>query len=165
MQESKLIATLRILVENGIEFVVVGGLAAVLNGAPIQTFDIDLVYSQEPTNIDRLLRVLQSLDAIFRIQPERRLRPTLSHLAGAGHLNLSTLYGPIDLLASIGQGLNFRDLLSHSTEMDIGAGIFVRVLDLETLVLLKEQSGAEKDQAMIPILRRTLSELRKKRGS
>jgi predicted nucleotidyltransferase len=164
MQESRLIATLRTLVESGIEFVLVGGLAAVLNGAPIQTYDVDLVYAQEPENIDRLLGVLESIDAIFRIQPERRLRPTRSHLAGGGHLNLLTRYGPIDLLASIGEGLKFRDLLSHSIEMDIGEGTSVRVLDLETLIFLKEQLTAEKDVAMIPVLRQTLRELKKKKS-
>lgn len=38
-------------------------------GAPIQTYDIDLVYSREPANGERLVNVLQSLDAFFRIQP------------------------------------------------------------------------------------------------
>jgi predicted nucleotidyltransferase len=167
MQETKLIATLRSFAETEIQFILVGGLAAVLNGAPIQTYDIDLVYSREPGNVDRLLSVLQSLEAIFRIQPERRLRPARSHLSGGGHLNLLTRYGPLDLLATVGQGLSFSDLLPHSTEMDVGDGIRIRVLDLETIVLLKEQLAGEKDIAVLPILRRTLSELKKRkpRGS
>ncbi|MGA7415462.1 MAG: hypothetical protein WBW33_33635, partial [Bryobacteraceae bacterium] len=71
-------------------------MAAVLQGAPIQTYDVDLVYSLDPANRERLLKVLESLDAIFRMQPERRLRPAESHLAGGGHLNLITRYGPLD---------------------------------------------------------------------
>ena len=82
MPEGNLLATLRRLCEGEIQFIVVGGLAAVLNGAPIQTFHIDLVCSLEPANIDRILAVLQFLDAVFRIQPERRLHPTKGHLAG-----------------------------------------------------------------------------------
>ncbi len=158
MHASKLFATLQNLQENGVEFILVGGLAAVLNGAPIQTYDVDLVYSLEPANIERLLPVLQSMDAIFRIQPERRLTPTGGHLAGGGHLNLLTRYGPVDLLGTIGQGLGYRDLLSHSAEMNIGEGIRIRVLDLETLIALKEQLAGEKDLAALPLLRRTLSE-------
>jgi predicted nucleotidyltransferase len=163
MQEGKLVATLRRLRESEVEFVLVGGLAAVLNGAPIQTFDVDLVYSREPANIDRLLAVLRSLDAVFRIQPERRLRPDRSHLAGGGHLNLLTSFGPLDLLGTIGENLAFPDLLSHSHEMEVGQGIHIRVLNLETLISMKERLASEKDLAMLPVLRRTLSETRKKR--
>jgi predicted nucleotidyltransferase len=162
MQELNLIAALQDLRKREIQFIIVGGLAAVLNGAPVQTYDIDLVYSREAENIDRLLKFLAEVDAIFRIQPERRLRPNKSHLTGSGHLNLLTRYGPVDLLATIGQGLDFSALLPRSTEMDIGDGIGVRVLDLETIIAVKEQLASEKDLAALPILRRTLSEMKKK---
>jgi hypothetical protein len=81
-----------------------------------------------------LLAVLASLDAIFRAQPERRLRLCASHLSGSGHLNLLTTNGPLDLLATIGQNLLYEDLLSHSSLMEIGQGIQIQVLDLETLI-------------------------------
>src|SRR5271157_5509357 len=165
MQETRLFSTLRSLSEGGVQFILVGGLAAVLHGAPIQTYDIDLVYSQEPGNRERLLAVLQSLDALFRIQPERRLRPAASHLAGGGHLNLLTRYGPLDLLGTIGRNLGFDDLLSHSAEMSIGEDIVIRVLNLETIISLKEELAGEKDLAMLPQLRQTLSEIRKQQRS
>jgi hypothetical protein len=117
-----------------------------------------VVHSREEDNIARLLPVLESLDAVFRIQPERRIRPTASHLAGPGHLNLITRYGPLDVLGTIGRDLAYRELLPHSVEMDVGDGIHVRVLDLETLIALKEELGGEKDRATLPVLRRTLAE-------
>jgi hypothetical protein len=130
MPGGKLFATLRTLCESDIQFIVVGGLAAVLNGAPVQTYDVDAVYSREQANIDRI--------------------------------NLLTRYGPVDLLATIGQNLGYSDLLPHSTEMVIGEGIGVRVLDLETLISIKEQLPSEKDLAVLPILRQTLREMKKK---
>jgi len=69
MPERKLIATLRALHDGGVDFIVVGGLASVLNGAPVNTFDIDVVHSRHAANVDRLLPVLEALDAVFRIQP------------------------------------------------------------------------------------------------
>jgi len=162
MQERKLIATLRSLCQRDIQFVLVGGLAAVLNGAPIHTYDVDVVYSREPANIEGLLNFLQEIDAVFRIQPERRLRPTDGHFAAGGHLNLLTSLGPLDLLGSIGQGLGYSDLLPLSDEMAISDGIRVRVLNLETLISIKERLGSEKDAAVLPILRRTLQESKKK---
>lgn len=92
------------------------------------------------------------------------MRPTGGHLAAGGHLNLLTRYGPIDLLAAIGQNLSFSDLLPHSDEMDIGGGIRVHVFNLETLISIKEQLASEKDVAALPILRQTLRETKKKRA-
>jgi hypothetical protein len=73
------------LVEAKVDFILVGGLSAVVRGAPITTLDLDLVHSREPENIGRLLVVLESFDAMFRMQRERRLRPSRSILAGRGH--------------------------------------------------------------------------------
>lgn len=163
MRQGNLIATLRHLCGSEIQFIVVGGVAAVLNGAPIQTFDLDVVYSREPANIHRMLAALETMDAIFRMQPERRLRPTKGHLAAGGHLNLVTRFGPLDLLGTIGQNLGFAELLPQSIEMEIGQGTSVRVLNLETIISIKEKLASEKDIAALPILRRTLSELRTKK--
>lgn len=164
MQESRPRKILLALRSADVEFVVVGGLAAVLNGAPVNTYDVDIVHSRDGANIARLLPVLDELDAVYRIQPERRLRPTASHLASRGHQNLLTRYGPLDLLGTIGQDLGYQDLVPHSVEMDIGEGIRVRVLDLETLISIKEELAGEKDTAVLPILRRTLEEKRRTKG-
>lgn len=160
MQEGKLVATLRHLCEAGVQFILVGGVAAVLQGAPIQTFDIDVVYSRDPENIHRLQAVLNSLDAIFRIQPERRLRPNETHLAAGGHLNLLTRFGPVDVLGSIGQQLAFEDLLPLSNQMDIGPGLRVRVLNLDVLIAIKEHLASDKDLAVLPVLRQTLRQIK-----
>ena len=162
MLPNRLPALLKTLAESKAEVIVVGGLAAVFQGAPVQTYDLDIVYAQYPKNIERLLAVLQTLEAIFRIQPERRLKPTASHLVGSGHLNLLTKDGPLDLLATIGANSRFEDLLPHSSEINIGAGLKIHVLDLETIIEFKERLGGDKDVAVLPILRETLRESRKR---
>jgi hypothetical protein len=162
MPEGKLIATLRALHEGGVDFIIVDSLAASLHGAPMGTFDVDVVHSRDAANVARLLPVLEALDAVFRMQPERRLKPNASHLASAGHLNLITRYGPLDLLGTIGRDLGYQDLAPHSVELDISEGLRIRVLDLETLIAIKEELGGEKDRAVLPILRRTLEEKRKR---
>jgi hypothetical protein len=164
MQEGKFAALLSILQQSGTEFILVGGLAAVLQGAPVQTFDVDIVYSRQSENIERLLGVLQSIGAIFRIQQERRIQPDLTHLRGSGHLNLITRFGPLDLLANIGEGLSYDDLLPHSRGMFISETVKIAVLDLDQIIAIKERLGNEKDQAVLPILRATAREA-KRRGS
>jgi len=163
MAEGSLRATLRALREQQIEFILVGGLAAVLQGVPLNTYDIDIVHSREAGNIDLLLPVLDSLDAVFRIQPSRRLKPNASHLSGRGHVNLLTRLGNLDLLCTIGDGLTYEDLLPDSVELDLGDGLRIRVLRLEKLIELKAALGGEKDRAMLPLLRRALEEKRRAR--
>jgi len=161
MVEAKFLKTLRALEEGGVQFIVVGGLAAVVNGAPIDTFDLDIVPARDEENLARLLGVLDNLDAIFRIQRERRFKPNMSHLRSAGHKNLDTRYGPLDVLGTIGRGRSYEDLLPHTVELDVG-GMRVRVLDLATIVELKEELGREKDRAVLPVLRHTLEEQRRR---
>ena len=162
MPDSSFLTALRALREGGVEFVIVGGLAAVLNGAPVDTFDLDIVPRRDEANVARLLRVLDALDAIYRMQPERRLKPGTSHLTSPGHHNLITNCGPLDVLGTIGRGLGYEDLLPHTIEIEIGGGARVHVLNLEMIVALKVELGGEKDRAALPILRRTLEQ--KQRG-
>jgi predicted nucleotidyltransferase len=152
------LVVLQTLAEHHVDFIVVGGVCAVLHGAPIATFDLDVVHSRAPDNLKRLLEALNSLDAYFREQADRRLRPTLSHLASPGHQLLMTRSGQLDLLGTIGPGHGFEELLEHTVEAKVAEGVQVRILDLETLIAIKEEVAREKDRAILPILRRTLEE-------
>lgn len=142
-----------------VEFIVVGGVCAVLHGAPISTFDLDLVHSRESGNIARLLAALEALDAHFRGRPGRKLLPGASHLSSPGHQLLMTRAGPLDLLGAVGKGRGYDDLLPYSSEVSIAEGVKkVRLLNLDILIEIKEEVGQEKDRATLPILRRTLEE-------
>ncbi len=149
---------LRILTKHQVRFIVVGGVSAVLQGVPFSTFDLDVVHSRDPQNVERLLRALESIEAHYRINPERRAKPNASHLSSAGHQLLMTSFGPLDVLGMIGQGHEYAELQTHAVELDIGGGIKVSVLDLKTLIQMKEETAGEKDRAILPLLRRTLEE-------
>lgn len=152
---------LRILLEHGVDFIVIGGVCAALHGAPVTTFDLDIVHSRQPDNLDRLVIALQALDAFYREHGERRLAPTRAHLASAGHHLLMTRAGPLDLLGTLTQERGYEELLSQTVELPIGDGLRVRLLDLETLIALKEEMARDKDRFVLPILRCTLAEKRK----
>jgi hypothetical protein len=158
MESGDFLTLLLALSSAGVEFVLVGGLAAALNGATNQTIDLDIVPARNEGNLTKLLNVLDSVDAIFRIQPSRRMKPNMSHLQSIGHKNLITRFGPLDVLGTIGRGLSYEDLLPHSIEMEIGDGVRVRVLDLATIIAIKEELGSEKDLAVLPLLRRALKD-------
>jgi predicted nucleotidyltransferase len=152
---------LETLIRHEVDFIVIGGVCAVMHGAPVNTFDLDLVHSRTSENLERLLRALEELDAYFREHGERRLRPSLSHLASSGHQLLLTNAGPLDLLGTISNDLGYDELLPDTLISTVREGFKVRLLNLATLIAVKEELGRDKDKAMLAILRHTLEEKRK----
>ena len=154
---------LRTLAEHEVEYIVVGGVSAVLQGATVNAFDVDVVHRRSPENIQRALAALAALDAYYRFQPARRLRPGTSHLQSPGHQLLMTSAGPLDLHGTIGESFTYDDLVDSTERMSIGEGFSVRVLQLERLIAIKEDMGGDKDLAVLPTLRRALEEKRRRR--
>lgn len=140
-------------------FVVVGGVAAVLEGAPIATFDVDVVYDVNEGNIERLMLALTALDARYRDPAGRWIVPTAEKLASYRMNLLLTTLGPLDALQSIGAELRFAELVSRSRIHDID-GVEVRAIDLDTLIETKAYANRPKDQLALLQLRR-LQELRR----
>jgi hypothetical protein len=153
---------LRLLVKNDVEFIVVGMTAGILQGVPLTTLDLDVVHRRSAANVARLLSVLGGVDATYRHDP-RRLRPQESHLVSPGHQLLTTTYGDLDCLGSLGEGVGYEELLEQTVGMSLGGGMTIRVLSLPALIQAKERAGRPKDLAVLPVLRATLDEL--KRGS
>ena len=160
MQFGRFRTVLLTLANHRVDFIVVGGVAAVLLGVPAQTFDVDVVHSRDPENIDRLLAALQELEAVYRLD-SRGLSPNESHLAAPGHHLLRTRFGSLDVLGNIGKQRFYADLLPHTVELEIALGVKIRVLDLAMLIATKEEAGREKDDRLLPQLRATLAETRR----
>ncbi|HVR21013.1 MAG TPA: hypothetical protein VMS65_14980 [Polyangiaceae bacterium] len=139
----------------------VGGLAAVLQGAPIVTADVDILHRRTSENVQRLLAALQELDAVYRLDP-RRLKPTEAHLIGPGHALLSTKFGDLDVLGTIFADVTYDDVAAETIAIELGE-ITIRVLELSRLIESKEFAARPKDAAMLPALRATLEEIRKRR--
>ncbi|QDG53964.1 hypothetical protein FIV42_25440 [Persicimonas caeni] len=143
------------LLDHDVDFILVGALSAVLQGAPVMTVDVDIVHQRTEENIDALVEALDALDAQFRGPPGKRLEPTREHLASTGHQLLTTIYGPLDLLGTIEHGLTYEQLLGDSIDVEFD-GHRLHVLSLAKYVELKEESSLPKDRARIPVLRETL---------
>ena len=151
----------RLLARHDVEVIVVGATAAVLQGAPVATFDIDLVHARTPSNVDRLLRVIGEIEGVSRLD-SRRLRPGASHLLGPGQILLTTTHGDVDCLGTIGRAgaeLDYAALLPHSIPMAVGDGLQIRVLALAKLIEVKREAGRAKDLAVLPTLIQTLEEI------
>jgi hypothetical protein len=151
-------AVLRTLAVHDVRFVLVGGVAAVLEGAPVNTFDLDIVHDRRQDNLERLVMALAELGGRYRLRPD--LSPRQEDLAGGGHHQLMTRCGPLDVLGLIGAGRDYDSLLPLTVDVEI-AGIRVRVLRLEGIIATKEEVAGEKDRLVLPILRATLERKRK----
>ena len=155
MASPSLESLLETLATSDVEFIVVGLLAAVAQGAPVTTHDLDIVHRRTPGNVAKLVDVLvNKLDARYRGHTEV-LRPTAQILAGPGHSLLKTSLGPLDVLGAIEGGRDFDVLLPASRRIEI-SGHPVYVLGLATLIELKRGSTRQKDQLVLPILEETL---------
>ena len=154
------LALLHELFAAEVEYVVVGGVAAILEGAPVTTLDLDIVYSPDQDNLQRLLALLKKLDARYRDPAGRDIRPTLERLESHKVNLLETKLGPLDAMQSIGAQWTWNDVEERSHLLEVGK-LAIRVLDLAAIIESKVAADREKDRAMLPVLRQTLEESRR----
>lgn len=148
--------TLAALLDEEIAFIVVGGLAAVLMGAPVVTFDLDIVHRRTPENVDRLLAWLLRQGAYHRLDlANRRLPPTREALLGRGHLNLAVGDAKLDVLCEIEEQAGYDELLGDTEPVPFHNKT-LRVLGLRRLIQAKAAAGRPKDHMALPILVATL---------
>jgi hypothetical protein len=147
------------MLEAGVEFIVVEGLAAVIQGAPVTTMDLDIVHRQTAGNLGRLMDFLTALGAIHRRPDDRVLAPTKGQLAARGHVLLTTRNGPLDLLAAIEQGQDYEQLLTHSETIPY-RGYRLLVFRLQKRVELKRASRDPRDRQRLPVLEETLRQIK-----
>jgi hypothetical protein len=154
MQTHSFRRILEILEQHRVEYVVVGGVAAVLQGAPVTTFDLDALISVNPANVDKVAGALAALDARYR--EHRDLRPSRDDVAAGGHLLLMTDSGPFDVLGYIGGGRRYESVAASALTLAIG-DLSVKVLALADLIVEKKMLGRDKDVAVVKLLETVLA--------
>lgn len=150
------------LARDQVEFVVVGGISAVLQGVPVVTVDLDLCYRRTPENLRRLAQ------SLLPLQPRLRgLPPDLPFVFDERALSLGTNFTlqlgdeSLDLLAEMSGIGGYDQILPHVDEVSI-EGVAVKVLSLEQLIATKQAAGRAKDLATLPLLKAAL-ELKQQR--
>jgi len=156
-------ALLEALLDAGVNFILVGGLAAVVQGAPLTTMDADIVHQCASDNIERLADLLESLQAVYRRPDDKTIPVNKDDLSGRGHLLLSTRLGPLDVLAFIENQHTYDDLIAHTVPIAF-RGRTLRVLSLGKLVELKNASRHPKDRQQLAVLEETLRQVKGKPG-
>ncbi|HEY2900743.1 MAG TPA: hypothetical protein VGL59_09225 [Polyangia bacterium] len=130
---------------GGVDFIVIGGVAATAHGSTQLTNDLDVVYARGADNIQRLAATLAAHAPYLRGAPAG-LPFTFSAATIKLGLNftLDTDFGPLDLLGEATGGGTYEALLPHTVTLDLFGGPCFCV-DLPSLIRLKRAAGRPKD--------------------
>ena len=156
---------LRVLEQHGVRYVLIGAVAARLAGAPVVTEDIDVTPATDRANLERLAAALRELDARLRsaADPDGVLFPVDAEmLASADMWTLTTTAGDLDVCFTPSGTRGYSDLRREATRERLGKGLDVIVASLRDVIRSKEAAGRDKDLAQLPLLRRTLEQIRER---
>lgn len=149
---------LKLLTQQHIEFILIGGVAAGAHGSARSTLDLDVVYLRTRQNIERLVASLQPLHPYLRGAPPGLPFHFDAETVQRGlNFTLTTDLGALDLLGEVTGGGKFEDLLPHCVEMQL-FGVPVRTLGLKRLIEVKRAAGRPRDLDAVAELEALLEE-------
>jgi transcriptional regulator with XRE-family HTH domain len=140
---------LGLLTAHGVDFVVIGGLAAVLHGSAVYTKDIDVCYATDEGNLRALAKALIELEAVPREAPEGiPFVPDERTLRRVEVLTLDTTAGAVDVLSAPKGAPPYNRLRRNAVRREVGA-FAVQVASIEDLITMKRATGRPRDAFVI----------------
>jgi predicted nucleotidyltransferase len=154
---------LRVLNKHEVRFVVIGAIAAIAQGYPLTTQDIDITPARDPDNLERLAAALRELDARLRTPKDEGVAfPIDAQMLGNADMwTLRTPFGDLDV-SYVPSGTQGYDDLRRGARTEAIDGVEVAISSLVDIIRSKEAAGRVKDQAQLPALRRTLELVRER---
>ncbi len=156
-------AILEVLSRHRVEYVLIGGFAAVVHGSPLLTNDVDITPKAEHANLARLSDALRELDAKVRAGDEEMpFRHDARSLGEVNVWNLTTRYGALDVTFTPSGTTGYSDLRRDAVEVVV-RGTPVRLASLADIVRSKGAANRDKDRRALPVLRELLVQQRASR--
>jgi len=147
--EFRLSALLLRLTDAEVDFVVIGGIAAIAHGSPQITQDLDIAYAGEEANLERLGEALVALGARLRgVTDDVPFVPDGRTLRHTRVLTLDTPDGPLCLLAEPDGSGGYARLRANAIEARV-SGVTVRIAGLEDMIAMKKAAGRPKDRVVV----------------
>jgi hypothetical protein len=163
MPEFKVERILRTLTGHGVDFVIVGGIAATLVGSARDTFDLDVCPALDSGNLDSLGKALLELEARLRgVEEAVPFTPDGRALWNVDLLTLDTVAGPLDILMRPNGAPPYEQLRRRAERKDLGS-FSVLVASIEDLIAMKEAAGRPKDLVVVEELE-AIKRLRRRLG-
>ncbi|MEW6152639.1 MAG: hypothetical protein AB1673_01435 [Actinomycetota bacterium] len=147
-----------------VRYVVIGGYAAGLIGAPLVTNDVDICYDRSPGNLESLAQALVELGAKVRVAGVEEDLPFILDartLAAGDSFTFSSEAGDIDVLGTPSGSGGYQDLDRSASNFDLGEGLVVRVVSLGDLMRMKAAAGRPKDLFHLSVLEAVRDEITK----
>ncbi len=132
------------LIAGGVDFVIIGGLAATLQGAELPTLDLDISYDRSLQNLERLASALQDLEVRLRGAEDAPIRIDAILLRNGEIWTFRSSVGNIDCLANPTGAPPYAQLRERAVEVALGPHQ-VRVANLDDLIAMKRTTGRDKD--------------------
>lgn len=143
---------LRRLKEGGVEFVIIGGVAAVAYGSSVATDDVDVCAPMDRENLVKLIGALSDVDPKWRFRPDMPVvKPDDSYLGQLKNVYLRTRLGVLDVLGEIPGVCTYEEAASKAIEMNF-YGVVCKVVDVDTLLAAKRVAGRPHDLRTIECL-------------
>src|SRR5277367_354117 len=136
---------MRRLVSSQVEFVLVGGFAAVAHGVTLVTRDVDICCRFSESNLMRIQAAFADLHTVHRSRPDLPLQLTPEQCSMLKNLYLKTDLGIVDCLGEVLGVGNFDDVLKNSVEVELPYGK-CRILDIDALIRAKEAMNRDHDR-------------------
>lgn len=161
MSDAQIGAVVGVMNRHGVRYVIVGGVASQLHGAPVErTYDIDVVPDRAVRNLDALGRALDDLHARLWVGPNEpqglQMKFDSTSLGAIqGFLNLVTDHGPLDITYVPDGTEGYSDLSRSVVAVRVGE-VDAPVAALEDVIRSKEAAGRTKDLDVLPRLQRFL---------
>lgn len=144
---------LRRLSGAGVDYVLVGGLAAAAHGSSLLTQDIDVCIRLGAENLRRLQRALHGLEPVHRMaQPRRPFDEGVASLDSFKNLYLSTKLGQLDCLGEVLGVGDYAAVQKQSIEIDLN-GAACQVISLDALITAKSAMSRDRDRMAVEQLR------------
>jgi len=151
-------ALLAALHREGVHFVLIGGMAAVLHGDVGVTVDVDIAPARDPENLRRLAAALRNLDARVRTEGVPGglafdCSPAFFENLGQGAiLNLTTRAGALDIAFVPAGTAGYGDLKRDAVSLETSPRVFILVASLADVIRSKSAADREKDRRALPRL-------------
>jgi predicted nucleotidyltransferase len=140
---------LEALDRHGVDFVVVGGVAGLVHGSAYPTYDFDIAYARDSTNLRRLAEALEEIGVTLRGAPaDLPFHPDAQTLANGANFTFDTKFGSFDILGDVA-GVKSYESLRKKSKLERMAGVEVRVAALSDLISMKRAANRPKDQLMV----------------
>lgn len=165
MARPTLLRPLEALEAHGVRYVVIGAVAAIAQGYPLTTHDLDVTPARDPENLERLTEALRDLGVKLRVTdgPAVEFPLEAPFLGEAASWTLETADGLwFDVIFEPAGTAGYADLVRDAATLDFGAGLVTQVASLRDLIRMKQAAGRPKDLAQIPALQATLEQWRRR---